>query len=252
VASTASNSTPKSQSFLFSVIHSDPVSDSTADSRITVIVALANRSVHCWMLDTGATNHVTGNRHLFETFHPISLGEHQVKTANNSFGDAEVSGTITFWVNWPNANPVKIVLQYILCVPACGTNILLRFIQLMRKGINFDFKFNGAMASLASVLVYEVLLINSLFVLRASAISASVSKASVVLDDPLRSAPSSAPQISEAYSFSWHLVDDKDILVWHWPSILAIYQTAPEYSQWYPIACCLFCFNHTVFTLLGV
>jgi hypothetical protein len=33
----------------------------------------------------------------------MAKGEHQVKTANNSFVDAEGSGTIKFYVNRPNA-----------------------------------------------------------------------------------------------------------------------------------------------------
>jgi len=153
LASTASTSTAESKSFLFSVIHSDPSPDSTPDSVITVNVASANRSADYWILDTGATNHVTGNRHLFETFHPMAKGEHQVKTANNSFVDAEGSGTITFYIDRPNPKPAKIVLQHVLYVPACVTNNPLSIIQLLRKGVNFDFNLDGATASLGSVLV---------------------------------------------------------------------------------------------------
>ena len=103
------------------------------DSVMTVNVASVNRSADFWILDTGATNHVTGNRHLFQTFHPMAKGEHQVKTSNNSFVVAAVSGTISFYVDRPNAKPTKIVLQHVLSVPACGTNNLLSIIQLMRK-----------------------------------------------------------------------------------------------------------------------
>ena len=74
-------------------------------------------------------------------------------------------------------------------------NNFLGLIQLMRKGVNFDFKLDGAMASLGSVLVYEAPPINSLFVLRTSITLVSVSKASVVVDDP----PSSIPEISETF-----------------------------------------------------
>ena len=171
LASTASTSTAEfeSESFLFTVIlsdpawvilsdrasvrhsdpvlviHSDPVLDSTPDSVVTVNVASANRSADYWILDTGAINHVTGNRHLFETFHPMAMGEHEVKTANNSVVDAEGSGTITFYVNRPNAKPAQIVLQHVLYLPACGRNNLLSIVQLMRKGANCDFKLDGAM-----------------------------------------------------------------------------------------------------------
>jgi len=61
-----------------------------------VNVASANRFEHYWILDTGATNHVTGTRPLFDTFHSMAKGEHLVKTANNSFVDAEGSGTMMF------------------------------------------------------------------------------------------------------------------------------------------------------------
>jgi len=111
LASTSSTSTAESESFIFSVIHSDPVSvrhsdpvsDSTPDSAITVNVASAKQSANYLILDTGVTNHVTGNRHLFETVHPMAKWEHQVKTANNSFVNAEGSVTITFYVNRPNS-----------------------------------------------------------------------------------------------------------------------------------------------------
>jgi len=119
-----------------------------------VNVALAHRSADHWILDTGATNHVTGNRHLFETFHPMAKGQHQVKTANNSFVNAKDSETNTFYVDRPNAKPANIVLQHALYVPACGSNNLLSITQLMQKEVNFDFKLDGATASLGSVLVY--------------------------------------------------------------------------------------------------
>jgi len=180
-----STSIAESESFLFSVIHSD----STPDSMITVNVASANRSADYWILDTGATNHVTSNRHLFETFHPMAKGENQVKTANNSFVDAKGSGTITFYVDRPNAKPAKIVLQHGLYLPACGMNNLHSIIQVMWKGVNFDFKLDGATASLGSVLIYEAPPINSLLVLKAT--SASVSKASVAVDGPPSTTPNS-------------------------------------------------------------
>jgi hypothetical protein len=213
LASTASTSVTESESFLFSVIHSDPIPDSSPDSVITVNVASANRSADYVILDTGATNHVTGNCPLVENFHSMAKGEHQVKTANNSFVDDKGSGTITFYVDRPNAKPAKIVLQHVVYVATCGTNNLLSIIQLMRKGVNFDFKLNGVTTSLGSVLVYEAPLINCLFVLRASTTSASVSKALVAGDDPPSTTPIS--EISEPYSNFRPVVDDKDILVWH-------------------------------------
>jgi len=143
----------------------------------------------------------------------MEKGEHTVKTANNSFVDPEGSGTITFYVDTPNANPVKIVLQHVLYVPACGTHHLLSILQVMRKGVNFDFKLDGSTAILGSVLIYEAPLINSLFVLKATA--AAVLKASVVIDNPQSATPSCTPEISKVYSNIRPAVDDKDILVWY-------------------------------------
>jgi hypothetical protein len=173
LASTASSSAGEfeSESFLFSGIYSDPISDSMPDSVTMVNLASANRSADYWILDTGATNHVTGNRHLFATIHPITQGEHHVRTANNSFVDATSSGTITFYVDRANAKAAKFVRHHVLYVPACGTNILLSIIQLLRKGVTFDFQLDGSSVSLGSVLIYEAPHINSLFVLKASASS---------------------------------------------------------------------------------
>jgi len=94
----------------------------------------------------------------------------------------------------------------------------------MRKGVNFDFNLDGATASLESVLVYEPPLINSLFVFKASATSASVSKASVAVDGPQSTTPNSEaysdapnliPEISKAYSNIRPVVDGKHNLLWH-------------------------------------
>jgi hypothetical protein len=79
----------------------------------------------------------------------------------------------------------------------------------MRERVCFDFNLDGLMASLGSVLIYEAPLINSLFVLKASATSASIWKASVTINH----APSSIREISVAYSNIRPALEDKDILV---------------------------------------
>jgi hypothetical protein len=98
------------------------------------------------------------------------------------------------------------MLQHVLYVPACGTNNLLSIIQLMRKGVNFKFNLDGAIASLGSVLVYQVPLINSLFILRTSPSSLSTS----MVFDTLNQVEN-----TEIYSGIRQKVDEKDILVWH-------------------------------------
>jgi hypothetical protein len=175
------------------------------DMVITVNVVTEKQPADSWILDTGATNHVIGNRHIFEFFNPMAKGEHQVKTANNNLVDAEGSGTISFYIDRPSAKPAKIVLQHVLYVPAGGTNYHLSIIRLMRKGVNFEVNLDGAIASLGSVLVYQVPLINSLFILRTSPSTST----SMVFDalKPIKN--------TDIFSGIWQNVDEKDILVWH-------------------------------------
>lgn len=195
----------ESESFLCSVIHSYPVSgiysdavlESIQQNVITVNVESANWFTDYWILVTGWTNHGTSNRHLFGMFHPIEKAKHQVTTENNRFVPAKVSGTTMVDVDRPSAKPAKIFLQPALYVPACSTNYLLSIIQLMWRAFTFDFKLDGAIVSLGSVLIYESPLNNSVFVLRSSTFSASVSNASVVIADPTSSAPGSAREISD-------------------------------------------------------
>jgi hypothetical protein len=208
LASTSSTSTAESDSFLFAVINADPDLVSTSTSVITLNVVFVNRSADYCILDTGPANHVTSNCHLFQTFYPMTLGHHQIQTANNSYVDAETSGTIMLYVDRTNAKPVKIDQQHVLFVPAYGPDTFLSIIHLIPKGVNFDFNLNGAMLSLGSVLVYDAALINCLCLLKASAALAFIPKASLAVDDP----PSS--EICEAYSNIRPAVDGKDIHVW--------------------------------------
>jgi len=117
LASTEWTPAANTESFLFSIMKPNSVHQDTV---ITVNVATEKQPADYWILDTGVTNHVTGNRHLFSSFNPMGNGEHQVKTANNNLVDAEGSGTISFSVDRPSAKPPKIVLQHVVYVPACG------------------------------------------------------------------------------------------------------------------------------------
>jgi len=151
---------------------------------------------------------VTRNSHLFESFQPMAKGEQQVKTANNNFVDSKGSGTISFYFGRPWVKPAKIVLQHILHVPACGTNNLLSIIQLMEKGVNFEFNLDRAIASLGSLLVYQAPLINSLFILRTS--PSTLTSSTLMVFDALNQV-----EKSEIYSGIPQKVDEKEILVWH-------------------------------------
>jgi hypothetical protein len=99
------------ESLLFSIKKPNSVHQDTV---IKVNVATEKQPADYWIRDTGATNHVTGHCHLRESFNPMASGEHQVKTANNILFNATGSGTISFYVDRPSANPTKIVLQHIL------------------------------------------------------------------------------------------------------------------------------------------
>jgi len=186
-------------------------------SVITVDIASTNRPADYWIQDTGATNHVTGNCHLFESesFQPMPKGEHQVKTANNSLIDAVGTGTISFWAERQNAKPVKVILQHVLYVPACGTNNVLSVIQLMKKGVQFDVTLEkGAIATFGSALVYHAPLINDLFMLRAIPIKTSV--AALNTPNPAaKDTPNPVAEVSKVYSNIRQTADEKDILLWH-------------------------------------
>jgi len=204
LASTELTPAPNTESFLFSIMKPNSVHEDTV---ITVNVATEKQPADYLILYTGATNHVTGYRHLFESFHSMAKGEHHVKTANNNLVDAEGAGTISFYVDRPSAKPTKIVLQHVPYVPACGTNTLLSIIQLIRKGVNFEFNLDGAIACLGTVLVYQAPLINSLFILRTSP-STLTSSTSMVFNTL------NQVENTEIYSGIRQKVDEKDILVW--------------------------------------
>jgi len=112
------------------------------------------------------------------------------------------------YVHRPSAKPANILLQHVLYVPACGTNNLLSIIQLIQKGVKFEFKLNGTIANLGSVLVYQGPLINSLFIPRTSP-STSTSSTSMVFDKL------NQVKNGKIYSGIRQIVDGKHILVWH-------------------------------------
>jgi len=146
------------ESFLVSIMKPNSVHEDTV---IMVNVAKQKHPGDYCMLDTCARNHITGNRHLFESFHPMAKGEHPGRTANKTLVDATGSGMIAFHIDGPSEKPAKILLQHVLYVPACGANNLLSIIQLMRKRVNIEFHLDRAIASLRSLLVYQASLINS-------------------------------------------------------------------------------------------
>jgi len=177
---------------------------------VTMNMVSAVASSDYWILDSGATNYVTGNRHLFEwaSFQLSAEGEHQVRTANNCLVDAKDSGMVSFFVEKPGMKLAKITLQNVLYIQECGTNNLLSITQLIKKRAKFGFKAGGTAISIASTVVCHHLINNLLFMIRA-----------------MSSVPSSIPITTLASSLEWgaHMVywinqavvDDKHILPGH-------------------------------------
>jgi hypothetical protein len=165
-----------------------------------------------WILDSGATNHVTGNRHLFESgsFQPMAEGEHRVKTANSSLVDAKGSGTVSFFVEKPGMKPAKRTLENVLYIPECGKNNLLSITQLIKKGAKFEFTAGGTTISIGSTVVCHASINNGLFVLRAmSSVPTSILTSTTAL------ASSSEGGADMVYSSIQEVVDDNYIPVWH-------------------------------------
>jgi len=84
-ASTELTPAANTESFLFSIRKPNPVHEDTV---IMLNVASEKQPANCWILNTSTTHNVTGNHHLFQSFHPMAKDEHQVKTANNNLVNA--------------------------------------------------------------------------------------------------------------------------------------------------------------------
>jgi hypothetical protein len=193
------------ESFLFLIIKPNSVRN---DMVITVNVATGKDPADYRILDTGATNHINGHHHLLESFHPMVTGEPQVKTANNNFVDTKGSGMVTFTLDRPSAKPEKIMLQHLLYVPASGTNNLLDIMELIWKGVNFEFNWDGTVATLGSVLVNQTPLIITPFIPETS--TARLTSSTSIVFDTLNQVEN-----TEIYSGICQKVDEKDIFVWH-------------------------------------
>ena len=205
LASTEFAPAANTESFLFSIIKPNSVYE---DTLITVNVATETQPADYWILDTSVIHHVTGNRHLFKSFHPMAKGQKQVKTANNKLGNGEGSGTIRFNVDRPSAKVANIVLQHVLYVPPCSTNNPRSIILLMQNGVNNEFNLDRAIASFKSTLICQAPLINSLFIHRTSPSTSTLPD--LVEFDTLNHVDNTG-----IYSGIRQKVNKKAILVWH-------------------------------------
>jgi len=78
---------------------------------------------HSWFVDSGATSHMTDQRHLFTSFQPIKKGERMVKGVGDSLlcatgiGDINVSTEV-------DGRRLNLTLRKALYVPGIGYNLL--------------------------------------------------------------------------------------------------------------------------------
>jgi transposase InsO family protein len=200
-ASPSDDSSPK-ESFLFAAFdHDFETSSSTSkpyESVFTVTVDALRASSDSsftssdWILDTGASSHITGNRQLFSSYKAYSPGEHLVRTASNQVVSAAGVGTVPI-----HLGRRTFLLRSVLHVPACGNNSLLSILQLIRKRMKINFEEDKATLTFNCRTVGTAYVKKDLFVLRCNDESATTD------DYPVVFAAISARQNS------------KDILLWH-------------------------------------
>jgi hypothetical protein len=203
-----SDSEPKqSESFLFGVFNASPsesepsrtqagTSVYTVDALRASRAAKSNFTSSDWILDTGASSHITGNRHIFSAYRAYAPGEHLVRTANNQVVSAAGVGTV----------PIRLgrrtfLLRSVLHVPDCGNNNLLSILQLLRKGMKINFDEEKATLTVNCCNVGTAHVRNDLFILRCDD-SASIPANPVVFATYAFASISTRP-------------DNKDILLWH-------------------------------------
>jgi hypothetical protein len=145
-----------------------------------------------WILDTGASTHITGNRQLFSTYKAYSPGEHLVRTANNHVVSAAGVGTVPI-----HLGRRTFLLRSVLHVPACGNNNLLSILQLLRKHMKFHFDEDRAILTFNSCNVGTAYVKKDLFVLRC--------------DDPAKS----IDDYPVVFAAMTPRQNPKDILLWH-------------------------------------
>jgi hypothetical protein len=114
-----------------------------------------------WIIDTGASNHVTGNHNLFSEFTALPPGEHLVKTANNQIVSATGVGKVPIYLG-----NTTIILTGVLYVPGCEH--VISMLQLLRKGMKFDFDAHKVTMKFSGRYIGTAYVENDRFILRSS------------------------------------------------------------------------------------
>jgi transposase InsO family protein len=201
----STDSEPK-ETFLFAALRVNPVqpTETRVFSTYTVHTqrseSASKFTASDWIIDTGASNHITGNRSLFSAYRAYAPGEHLVRTANNHVVSAAGVGTVPI-----RLGRRTILLRSVLHVPDCGNNNLLSILQLLRKGMKVDFDADKATlkANCRNLGVARVQ--DDLFILRSDGSGAAT----------LRSTNSSDVPVVFANAAISQKPDENDILLWH-------------------------------------
>ena len=129
-----------------------------------------------WFVDSGCSNHVTGNRDHFVTYTKYQPGERQVRLANNDLVNAEGCGDMRMQVWDSVANATETVrVQSVLHIPECGRNNLLSVIQLDKAGMNLTFLGpKGVEITRNGSRMAEVARVGNMYVVRSTAATPAV------------------------------------------------------------------------------
>ena len=105
-----------------------------------------------WIVDSGASRHMTNQRDLFTEINPIDSVIH---TANNGTMIAEGIGTVRVMVKNVKGKAIKTNIHGVLYVPQCSENLLLegqlneRGIEIMTANGKKSFRRNGKLVTIA-------------------------------------------------------------------------------------------------------
>jgi hypothetical protein len=92
----------------------------------------------CWLLDCGATEHMTGDQALFTELRLLESGARRIKCVNGEHLDVAGIGTVELECMTP-ADPLTNTLQDVLLVPGVAEN-LLSVAKATEKGATFFFE----------------------------------------------------------------------------------------------------------------
>jgi hypothetical protein len=117
-AATPSDNASHKESFLFAAFDDKPY-DSVDALRAYSDFSFTSSD---WILDTGASSHITGNRELFSSYEAYAPGEHLVRTTSNQVVSASGVGTVPI-----RLGNTTIILAGVLYVPGCENVLSIRF-----------------------------------------------------------------------------------------------------------------------------